>query len=72
MLRNSFVCFGNISYALELFRMLCNAVSRFKSVDKTLKYVHSHKASWADVLLITLYKVTVTFESVRNIVQKQN
>ena len=72
MLRNYFIRYGTLSYASELFRMLCNAVSCFKSVDKTLKYVHSHKTSWAVVLLITLYKAVVTFESVRNSVQKQN
>ena len=71
-LRNSFVCFGTISYASELFRILCNAILRFKSADKTLKYVHSHKSNCAVVLLITRYKVAVTFESVRSIVQKQN
>ena len=72
MLRNSFVCFGTISYASELFRILCNAILRFKSADKTLKYVHSYKSNCAVVLLITRYKVAVTFESVRSIVQKQN
>ena len=52
--------------------MLCNSVLSFKAAVKSLKYVHSYKSNWAVVLLTTLYKVVVTFESVHNIVQKEN